>query len=1210
MEGRLAIVLAGVVATCALALPVAAQAYDDDTTHPALTEDIAALHDRLYPEDPLSAEERSWMIQGSVEEDIVPRSLNHLYDPVHRTGWTGKETGWTPAVLVRVMSLLAILPDAPLASVQWIKADGIQVAYSRYGGNRSWQAGLRALASGDRERAYQVLGSALHLLADAGVPDHARDDTHVHRLDLVTGDTGSPYESFAKKYRRGSKAYPKGSVSKASVRRFGSPSGYLDDNARFASASFFSKDTIQDPGFPGPVITREDGGIAYGRTADGREVPLARRVARSLPLTGTVSSLLLADSAEFGGIFQKQFDVMAERTVLLGVGLVRDFRESKEAMADEPSAQASIWSLAGEVSRASNAVVTVASRASQAAGAQVGRAYDWLSGAFGRTNEPAPVAEAVPVPQAVPPKQVIVTKSVPAKAPSKAPMKSAVKPTAAPAKETKSPVADIAISQACPAAGPAPVVINEIAWMGSRVSATDEWIELKNEGASSVTLTGWRLSATDGSLDIDLSEVRVAGGGYSLLERTDDGTVPGISAAKIYVGGMANEPPARSALRLIAPGCGVVGEVSIEEGWPAGDADSRRTMERQGTAWQTSLDPDGTPGRQNSSGSAMVAKPTAQQQSTSTKKATTTTARKPAKKVSPTTEAEEFVPATGTIRISEIQSGGADAGDEWIELYNVEDRPVSLDGWSLQYFPASATGSSVAQKWDFSSAATISGRGYYLVGRKPNELGTDGYRGAVAADATHRSFSLSGLGAEVVLVRGTDKVASSSAQEVIDRVSYPRLQAGESYERAAQLGTACLNPLPGETGEAQGNGCAAPEWFVRSVSSPQNTLSDPEPLPDVPDEEEHPGLGVIERGDQQWIAIPRALLGTLRDEDTQDWSAWMIAGATSTPTGTISTEFMLDPVDETALELEFMSCAGQLISQQVMVAPLTPISCQLGGPLSGSLANRYREDETLLLKVAGTQVATGTVARVMRYGYEGGRAGHHVFNLEASTTVAYRLVSVEGIAPLAPTDVAAELDGSTARITWGAASDGDNWDADLQYETSFGGNDENRDWTPAGSVAMVEYPVLPGAYLFVVRAVDPQGNRSAEVAMQLDVAPEAAFDHLVHEQVVELGAYPLVIPRTLELRSIALWVTPEGGPYCCTGVEVTLRTHEGTAVARFSGSRRTVDGAGEMILDAVGDTTLDPGRYELDISLRSEASNGMRLHGGDGLPYLRLVVDR
>ena len=89
---------------------------------------------------------------------------------------------------------------------------------------------------------------------------------------------------------------------------------------------------------------------------------------------------------------------------------------------------------------------------------------------------------------------------------------------------------------AAPQASPLDVVVSEIAWMGTTTSYNDEWIELYNTTTSPITLTGWTLSAADGSPGISLSGV-IPAKGYFLLERGDDDeSVPGVPADLFYGG--------------------------------------------------------------------------------------------------------------------------------------------------------------------------------------------------------------------------------------------------------------------------------------------------------------------------------------------------------------------------------------------------------------------------------------------------------------------------------------------------------------------------------------------------------------------------------------------------------------------------------------------------------------------------------------------------
>ena len=85
----------------------------------------------------------------------------------------------------------------------------------------------------------------------------------------------------------------------------------------------------------------------------------------------------------------------------------------------------------------------------------------------------------------------------------------------------------------------ATVLINEIDWMGTALNANAEWIELFNSGATDVSLDGWTLTAQSGTPHVTLAGT-ITAGGFFLLERTSDATVPGITADEIYTGALTN----------------------------------------------------------------------------------------------------------------------------------------------------------------------------------------------------------------------------------------------------------------------------------------------------------------------------------------------------------------------------------------------------------------------------------------------------------------------------------------------------------------------------------------------------------------------------------------------------------------------------------------------------------------------------------------------
>lgn len=124
---------------------------------------------------------------------------------------------------------------------------------------------------------------------------------------------------------------------------------------------------------------------------------------------------------------------------------------------------------------------------------------------------------------------------------------------------------------------PGDVVINEVAWMGTAASTNDEWIELFNTTHEPMDLTGWMLAAADGSPSMVLSGV-IPANGFFLLERTDETTVSDVAADQLFSGSLSNSGEALTLKDNLAT---VIDTANGNGGaWPAGNATTRRTMER------------------------------------------------------------------------------------------------------------------------------------------------------------------------------------------------------------------------------------------------------------------------------------------------------------------------------------------------------------------------------------------------------------------------------------------------------------------------------------------------------------------------------------------------------------------------------------------------------------------------------------------------------
>jgi len=219
------------------------------------------------------------------------------------------------------------------------------------------------------------------------------------------------------------------------------------------------------------------------------------------------------------------------------------------------------------------------------------------------------------------------------------------------------------------------VIINEITWMGTNVSYNDEWIELYNTAENDINLDGWILKAGDGSPEINLSGTIPAKGFY-LLERTDDETIPGISADLIYTGALGNNG---ENLNLYNSSGNLIDEVICTDTWPAGDNSTKQTMERTISGnWQTSQNPGGTPKVENS-----------KLEEVEEDGPMPTPEEKPTEDAPLTAEPASYPKG---IIFNEIlpSPDGPDAENEWIELYNQNDFEVDLNNWTIQDTTGSA----------------------------------------------------------------------------------------------------------------------------------------------------------------------------------------------------------------------------------------------------------------------------------------------------------------------------------------------------------------------------------------------------------------------------------------------------------------------------------------------------------------------------------------
>ena len=281
------------------------------------------------------------------------------------------------------------------------------------------------------------------------------------------------------------------------------------------------------------------------------------------------------------------------------------------------------------------------------------------------------------------------------------------------------------------------VVVNEIAWMGTEASYSDEWIELYNNTDLAISLDGWSLKAVDGNPEINLTGT-IPGKGFYLLERTDDTTIPSITADQIYTGALSNKG---EYLRLFDGENNLIDEVNCSDGWFVGDNSTKQTMERKNPQlsgnnsgnWQNSQNPGGTPKARNSD--------------------------KLEESQFPQTENEK-VAEVNPLQIIAYPSGvvfneilpspeGPDKKEEWIEILNKNDFEVDLSKWKV------SDSIGTTNTYIFPDGIKIKAKGYLILSRVETKI------------------TLNNSGDGLSLIQPNDNL--------IDSVAYKKSLLGQSY---------------------------------------------------------------------------------------------------------------------------------------------------------------------------------------------------------------------------------------------------------------------------------------------------------------------------------------------------------------------------------------------------------------------------------------------
>lgn len=772
-------------------LPGAAFGYSVET-HAFLTDEIVKFYNARFPQRPIPNELKNFIIDGSRREDDPPRWMNHFYDPVYERGltqdpaidpfyklgnWT-KSREWAQSSEKQGKFVYSPLIASILSSIETGRIQPFLPT-----SDFTWKEALRYWIQGDKEMAMFALGHILHLAEDLAVPDHARNDPH-------PGD--SPYEKYGERFTL---ANPDTTIAQRlkgkEAKIIPSLDEYFKELAVYSNNNFYSKDTIGiQSGYSLPEIeyVKKDDYYHYGFTfIEGLEVPIVAfiRYDKFSYIHSNKENVLLEEGQGNLKITPSYWTRLSTKSIQYGAGIIHLFLETAEREKNNPEfaekektffakiadlAQQTVQSgisfvkgLFGEKEFEKIAEISVGDTRSAIQLSPTNALNPSQSNPTNNLPSPLPnpntqntprnetrklaldelEPEDIPNPEQQPNQPKEIKPNTPEK----------ISTSSSPLKECSFISSTTPLSEST-------IVLNEIAWMGTLASANDEWIEIKNISSRTVDVKDWWLLSENGNIRISFSSLTrtsIPPGGFLLLERTDDNSVPGVTADLIYVGALPN---AGTGLQILDVSCAIKDRLVASSGWPAGDAPSRKTMERTPAGqWQTAKEIGGTPRKENSS---------------------------PAVSPSPSSGGVSYAGGASAtfpkLLISEVQiASSASVNDEFIEIYNPNDTEVDLSRWYLQKKTRSGASFSTFAPANLLDGKKIPPKGFFVIAHPTSPVAKQAATEYGIAD--HNTIVIKNPGGEIV-----DKVGWGEAQDCEGQCA-PQPERGESIQRKYLNGT-------------------------------------------------------------------------------------------------------------------------------------------------------------------------------------------------------------------------------------------------------------------------------------------------------------------------------------------------------------------------------------------------------------------------------------
>ena len=798
--------------------PKISLAYNTKTTHPWLTK----LSVELYNTNGLhhlNSQEIQWMIKGAVDEDSGLRRINHFYDPINNKTWKLGGTEYlVPALTAKDWSQNFIIQSfydpiylSVLASVakgvifkKWVPNPIYWSALVSFVGspahsraNYTWQKAIYEYIKGNKSLAFQSLGHVLHLIQDMSMPSHTRENVSLAFL-------GSAVDPFGVYSNRGDPDFYTPIEHSCKNQRFTtekSLNDYFDNLAKYSNKYFYSADTIGDFHYPFPQVSfpnvREvDKGISkvyiLGRDEHKKLFHLARK-----KLGWRIQSGFNNYTIDDDEVLQDYWSRLAPKAVLSGAGVINLFFQEVEKAKKDPSLltfneRSKLDILLGDTGALFKKIFKhnpdyVLLNTSSSSFITTSRKNELLSTT---TIVPTTKNSMRATTTSRSRETIAITETT-----TSTTVPSVVTTTTK--KETNQTTTTTELISFCDFSTHSfplrnLVVINEVAWMGSKKGSTKEWIELKNISSKLVNLSGWQLISQKHKIKfIFPNKTEIPSGKFILLERTNDDSVPFVKADFIYSGGLNND---NDGLHLFNNNCQLEDEALANFSWPAGDNTSKRTMERGNDfTWHNYNGRGvngiyGTPREQNSLPRIVYVAPHNNPSQSSTTTTTTTIPAVTTTLPSTTTTSPPVVTSTiDRLLINEIKVAGKDnegnllPHDEFVEIYNPNKKEIDLSGWYLQKKTAHGSSFSSLLNKDSLKGKTINSQGFFLVGHESSTVPL-GAKWSAGSLTDNNTIILKNSQGKII-----DKVGWGTAQDCGGNCA-PSFSAGQSIQRKLEEG--------------------------------------------------------------------------------------------------------------------------------------------------------------------------------------------------------------------------------------------------------------------------------------------------------------------------------------------------------------------------------------------------------------------------------------